>query len=159
RLESPPETARPLARPPMNALIFAWRSLVRQPARTVLGILGISAVGALLFDMLMLSNGLLISMEDLLARTGFDIRVSAGTSTPNEDGHIDSASAAAAALRSLREVAAAVPIRLGQAEVPQPRRPLIVTLLGADTSTRRTWTIAEGRDLGQAEAGEALVNR
>jgi putative ABC transport system permease protein len=37
---------------PMNAVGFAWRSLVRQPARTSLGVLGVAAVGALLFDML-----------------------------------------------------------------------------------------------------------
>ena len=41
----------------MNAIGFAWRSLVRQPARAALGILGVAAVGALLFDMLLLSRG------------------------------------------------------------------------------------------------------
>ena len=60
---------------PMNALGFAWRSLVRQPARAALGILGVAAVGALLFDMLLLSQGLVVSMRDLLDRSGFDIRV------------------------------------------------------------------------------------
>ena len=48
---------RPAAGPAMNALGFAWRSLVRQPARAALGILGVAAVGALLFDMLLLSRG------------------------------------------------------------------------------------------------------
>ena len=62
----------------MNALGFAWRSLVRQPARATLGILGVAAVGALLFDMLLLSRGLIVSMQDLLDRGGWDIRVSAG---------------------------------------------------------------------------------
>jgi len=41
----------------MRALRFSWRSLVRQPARATLGVLGVAAVGALLFDMLMLSTG------------------------------------------------------------------------------------------------------
>jgi hypothetical protein len=49
----------------MNAIGFAWRSLVRQPARAALGILGVAAVGALLFDMLLLSRGLIVSMQDL----------------------------------------------------------------------------------------------
>jgi len=62
----------------MTALGFAWRSLVRQPARAALGILGVAAVGALLFDMLMLSRGLIVSMQDLLDRGGWDVRVSAG---------------------------------------------------------------------------------
>ena len=48
----------------MNALGFAWRSLVRQPARAALGILGVAAVGALLFDMLLLSQGLIVSMRE-----------------------------------------------------------------------------------------------
>ena len=59
----------------MKALRFAWRSLVRQPARATLGVMGVAAVGALLFDMLMLSDGLIVSMRDLLERTGFDIRI------------------------------------------------------------------------------------
>ncbi len=54
----------------MNALSFALRSLLRQRARSGLGILGVAAVGALLFDMLLLSQGLLVSMRDLLDRTG-----------------------------------------------------------------------------------------
>ena len=46
----------------MNAFAFAWRSLIRQPARAVLGIVGVAAVCALLFDMLLLSRGLVLSM-------------------------------------------------------------------------------------------------
>ena len=52
----------------MNAMGFAWRSLVRQPARASLGVIGVAAVGALLFDMLLLSHGLVISMRDLFER-------------------------------------------------------------------------------------------
>ena len=58
-----------------SALAFAARSLVRQPGRTALGILGIAAVGALLFDMLLLSRGLVVSFRDLLDSVGFDVRV------------------------------------------------------------------------------------
>ena len=68
----------------MNAMGFAWRSLVRQPARASLGVLGVAAVGALLFDMLLLSNGLVISMRGLLERTGFDLRVTATDSLPGQ---------------------------------------------------------------------------
>jgi len=71
----------------MNALAFAWRSLVRQPARATLGVLGVAAVGALLFDMLLLSQGLIVSMRDLLARSGWDIRVSAGD-LPGRGGRV-----------------------------------------------------------------------
>lgn len=142
----------------MNALIFAWRSLVRQPARTVLGVLGIAAVGALLFDMLMLSNGLVHSMQDLLERTGFDVRVSAAPGMAG--GPIENAAKTAADLRSQPEIAAAVPLRLGSAEVPRTgRSPLWVSLLGVETRGRRTWTMSEGRDLGAAETGDVVINR
>ena len=40
--------------------------------------LGIAAVGALLFDMLLLSRGLLVSFRELLDAAGFDVRVTAG---------------------------------------------------------------------------------
>ena len=50
----------------MKSLAFAARSLVRQPGRAALGILGIAAVGALLFDMLLLSRGLVVSFRHLL---------------------------------------------------------------------------------------------
>jgi putative ABC transport system permease protein len=144
----------------MNALVFAWRGLVRQPARTVLAILGIAAIGALLFDMLMLSNGLVLSMADLLDRTGFDMRVSAGSSFPGAGARISSASTAAAALATLPEIEAAVPVRLGEGEVLWPgQRPLWISLVGAEASTRRVWTMTEGRDLSAGGSGEILVNR
>ena len=81
----------------MNALAFAWRSLVRQPARAALGVVGVAAVAALLFDMLMLSRGLALSMQDLLDRGGFDVRVTATQSTPGSGPRIDHASQTAAA--------------------------------------------------------------
>src|SRR5262249_60852847 len=80
--------------PPMNAMGFAWRSLVRQPARASLGVIGVAAVGALLFDMLMLSNGLVTSMRSLLERTGFDLRVSATDEMPGQGPLIPDAIAA-----------------------------------------------------------------
>ncbi|MCY4074471.1 MAG: hypothetical protein OXH04_03455, partial [Acidobacteria bacterium] len=61
----------------MRSLRFAWLSLVRQPGRTLLGVLGVAATGALLFDMLLLANGLVVAMEDLLDDAGFDVRVTA----------------------------------------------------------------------------------
>ena len=69
----------------MRSIGFAARSLVRQPGRTVLGIFGIAAVGALLFDMLLLSRGLVVSFRDLLDGIGFDVRVTA-TDSPLPGG-------------------------------------------------------------------------
>jgi len=83
---------------------FALRSLVRQPGRAVLGILGVAAVGALLFDMLLLSRGLLVSFRALLDSAGFDVRVMAADAPVLARPRIADAEAAAAAIRALPDV-------------------------------------------------------
>jgi putative ABC transport system permease protein len=147
----------------MNALAFAWRSLIRQPARAVLGIVGVAAVCALLFDMLLLSRGLVLSMQDLLEQVGFAIRVTATQSLPGSGPRIRGASQVAAAIAALPEVAEAVPLVFGDAEVTSPdgARPLFISFFAADASTRRPWTIVEGRDLAGAVGltGQVLLNR
>ena len=109
---------RPALSASRRAFGFAWRSLVRQPARATLGILGVAAVGALLFDMLLLSNGLVVSMRDLLERSGFDIRVTATDSLPGGGGPmIDDAAGAARAISALPSVSAALTIRFADARI------------------------------------------
>ena len=81
----------------MNVFPFALQSLVRQPARSALGILGVAAVGALLFDMLLLSQGLLISMRQFFDRMGFDVRVMATDTMPGAGGAADLTGSAATA--------------------------------------------------------------
>ena len=49
----------------MTPLGLAWRGLLHQPARSALGVLGVAVVGALLFDMLLLSRGLVVSLADV----------------------------------------------------------------------------------------------
>ena len=89
-----------------RAMAFAWRSLVRQPARAALGVLGVAAVGALLFDMLLLSHGLVLSMRDLLDRSGFDVRVGAADRPGGGPLMLDAVASAGriAALPSVRSV-------------------------------------------------------
>jgi ABC-type lipoprotein release transport system permease subunit len=147
----------------VNALPFASRSLRRQPARATLGILGVAAVGALLFDMLMLSRGLVVSMQDALDRGGFEVRVTATASLPGTGPRVADATATAAALTALPEIDEAVPLRFGDGRVtPKPGAPGIgFALFGAEPSRRRAWTILEGRDLAMradAPVHEILVN-
>jgi putative ABC transport system permease protein len=191
----------------LNALIFAWRSLLRQPARTALGVLGVAAVGALLFDMLLLSNGLVLSMRALFDRSGFEVRVMASHALPGTGPPLTDAAAIAARLTTLPEVDEAIALRFaageidmpfdparetesapgrpldsadstssasaaGKASAPDdgtsdaaargPRKglPLAVTLLGADRSSRKEWTIFRGRDLTPADSttGEVVIN-
>ena len=80
----------------MSSVAFAWRRLVRQPARAVLAVLGVGAVGALLFDMLLLSRGLIVSLEDLFDSTGFDVRVMSTEAIPLASPRISDAVATAA---------------------------------------------------------------
>jgi len=138
---------------------FALRSLVRQPGRTVLGILGVAAVGALLFDMLLLSRGLLVSFRALLDSAGFDVRVMAADAPAFARPRIADAEAAAAAIRALPDVEEVVSLRLGNATVAgSSGRPQEIFFLGADAqSRRRPWILLEGGDLGAGGEEPALV--
>jgi len=138
----------------MNAIGFAWRSLVRQPARATLGILGVAAVGALLFDMLLLSRGLIVSMQDLLDRGGWDVRVSVGE-LPGSSLRIPDAVDSAEAISTLPTVQAALVLRSASAQIDrasgQPMRASFqgVTTRSSDPSgsrLRAPWTILRGRD-------------
>jgi putative ABC transport system permease protein len=152
----------------MNALGFAWRSLVRQPARAALGILGVAAVGALLFDMLLLSRGLIVSMQDLLDRGGWDVRVSAGD-LPGMGLRIPNALETADTIARLPSVQAALVIRTASAQIDRspggskdpplpggspPVSPLRASFQGVTTRStnpagsrlRAPWTILRGRD-------------
>src|SRR5262245_26456468 len=121
---------------------LAWISSIRQPARTGLGILGIAAVGALLFDMLLLSRGLVISFRDLLERANFDVRVFA-TDSPVAGPQIPGAPAITAAVSGLPEVEAVVPVTFRQAELITPSRAVKeevrVDLLGIDPRAEPLW--------------------
>src|SRR5947208_997139 len=103
-----------------TAFRFAWLSSVRQPARTALGVLGVIAVGALLFDMLLLSRGLVLSFGTLLDRVGFDIRVLATEGTPFNGPPIERATEAAKAIAALPGVDAVLPVRIRDVEIVRP---------------------------------------
>ena len=131
----------------MSPFAFALRGLIRQPGRAILGIAGIAATGALLFDMLMLSQGLVVSMEQLLSGVGFDIRVSATQATPLTGPPIANMAETVAALAALPAIEDVVPLRIGEAQVDIGGRPRDVTFMGADVRTRRPWTLLAGATL------------
>jgi putative ABC transport system permease protein len=139
----------------MAPLAFAWRALVRQPARSTLGVLGVAAVGALLLDMLLLSEGLVLSMRELLDRMGFDVRVTAGEALPGAGPDISDATAASAAIAALPEVREVTQIRSEEATIRHRGQEVDGVLLGVGGTTR-IWTILRGRD--PAGARELLLN-
>jgi ABC-type lipoprotein release transport system permease subunit len=131
----------------MSPFAFAVRGLIRQPGRAILGIAGIAATGALLLDMLMLSRGLVVSMEQLLSGVGFDIRVSATQATPLTGPPITNMAETVAALATLPEIEDVVPLRIGDAHVDIGKRSHQVSFMGVDAARRGPWTLIEGRDL------------
>jgi ABC-type lipoprotein release transport system permease subunit len=142
-------------------LAFAMRGLVRQPGRSLLGIIGIAATGALLFDMLMLSRGLVVSLGNLLEGVGFDVRVLASDAAPLSGPRIVDAAATAIAIGALSEIDDVVPLRMEEAEVEVNGEPSRLTFIGANVTVRRPWTLAEGQDLGSVSDGRQtlIVNR
>ncbi len=146
----------------MRVWAFALRSLVRQPARALLGALGVAAVGALLFDMLLLSRGLIVSFRELLEASGFDVRVLA-TDAPFGGPAIKGAAAATAAIARLAEVEDVTAVRFGMATVGavKPGSPE-VAFMGILPGRRRPWRLLAGADLGPTATGlppPLVVNR
>lgn len=143
-----------------RAIRFAWLSLVRQPARSVLGICGVAAVGALLFDMLLLSRGLVVSFADLLEQSGFDVRVLASDAPPMTGPRLHRATALAADLSRVSGVEAVLQLRVRDAEVAaddDDATAPAIDFLGADPRVRSMWTMIEGQDLPETTGARALV--
>jgi putative ABC transport system permease protein len=137
----------------MTSLGLAWRSLTRQPARAMLGVVGIAAVGALLFDMLLLSRGLVVSFQDLLDSIGFDVRVTATRALPTVGPRLDDGVTIADSIRELPEVREAVPLCIGEAGIVQPDGSLLdVSFVGSGPSDS-TWTVVEGTSLPRVDEG------
>lgn len=139
-----------------RALALAWRSLVRQPARAGLAVLGVAAIGALLFDMLMLSQGLVTSMRDLLDRTGWDVRVMASDDLPGQAPRVTGAVEAAAAIAALPSVRAAIAVRTVSVAVRLDRSAPPATLQGVTPGGRPPWTVVTGRDMTADD--EVVIN-
>ena len=130
----------------MTAMGFAWRSLVRQPARGGLAVLGVAAIGALLFDMLMLSQGLVTSMRDLLERTGWDVRVTAAREESTSLPLIPQGADVLTSIRSLPSVRSAIGVRRVPATIIMTGATPRAEMLGV-TGDIRPWTVVEGRDV------------
>jgi putative ABC transport system permease protein len=150
-------------------------TIVRQPARTVLAVLGVAAVGALLFDMLLLSRGLVLSFRDLLDRAGFDVRVLASDAPPFTGPRIPDATEVTRAIAELPQVESVLQLRLRDAVIADGDRPIetspssrrapddagAVYFIGADPGVRPMWMLLEGHDLPREPGGApaAVINR
>src|SRR6185295_100281 len=150
----PAPSPRPGPPAPVSPLHLAWRGLSRQPARAFLGLTGVAVVGALLFDMLMLSRGLIVSFRDLLESTGFDVRVTATEALPGMGPAMADLAATTETLRALPEVAAVLPVRFGSAAVEgRDDTTPEVAIIGSETRRRGEWRLVEGADLSDGADG------
>jgi len=139
----------------MSALHLAWRTVRRYRAQTILAIAGVAVIGALLFDMLLLSRGLLLSFADLLERAGYDVRIVGGGGMALRMPIPDSA-AIAGLVRRLPEAERVALVRILPARLAarDGKPSASVALIGVSGAAAGVWTIVRGVDLDRA-AGEA----
>ena len=133
----------------MTSLALAWRTAQRYRARTVLAIVGVAIIGALLFDMLLLSRGLLLSFADLLGSGGYDLRV---VSSEGMSARVPIANSARLAddIGQLPDVQRVTMIRIEEAAVRVPGGPargIGTAFIGTTGRGDGAWTILKGADL------------
>jgi putative ABC transport system permease protein len=137
----------------MTSLWLAWRTTARYRARAVLAVIGVAVIGALLFDMLLLSRGLLDSFADLLSTSGFDVRIVTSDGIPLTRLPIAGSTRLAADLRALPEVRDVALIRVERATVQSTGRPSHeITIAGTTQTGGGPWTIVQGGDLPAASS-------
>ena len=107
----------------MTPRALAWRTARRYRARAVLAVIGVAVIGALNFDMLMLSRGLVLSFTDLLDSTNYNIRISGNVGAPLSRSPVDHADALMEQVAALPEIAAVAIMRTAPASLVLPNRP------------------------------------
>ena len=132
----------------MTALNLAWRTVRRYRAQTLLAIAGVAVIGALLFDMLLLSRGLLLSFADLLDRAGYDVRIvsGGGMTLRLPISRSDEIARAVAALPEVERVASLRMMTATLHVTGQPRQ-ANMTLVGVSDAGAGLWTIVRGDNL------------
>ena len=142
----------------MTAFSLAWRTARRYRARAVLAVVGVAVIGALNFDMLMLSHGLMLSFADLVNGTGYDIRISGGSGSPLSRQPIDDATALTTQIRALPEIAAVAIMRTATGAAMIPNRPPDgIELVGSsDPAGLGVWRQLTGSNLDSARGDPSM---
>ena len=134
----------------MSPWTLAWRTVSRNPTRAMLAVAGVAVIGALLFDMLLLSRGLMVSFSHLLESSGIDIRVMAREGSMIHRAPIADATRLAHDLSTLPSVNRVMLLRTGAAEASLPGESDSqgVEFMGfSGGSVDQGWTIVNGTDL------------
>ncbi|MCA2991384.1 ABC transporter permease [Gemmatimonas sp.] len=126
---------------------LAFATLRRNPARTVLAVLGIAVAAALLLDMVMLATGMRESFRSLLLTRGYQLRVSPkGTLPFDSEATIDGATAIVTALRANPDIRAVSPGLGATLALPGTRFPSVFSL-GLESDVQGDYVLEGGRDL------------
>ena len=138
-------------------LFLALRNLIRHPSRNLLYIFGISITAALLLDMILLANGLSISVARVLNEMGYEIRASPRGTLPFEtEAQIKDFSAIKKELQEYQEIES-VDALLGSTVVVRYGEQTFTSFaLGMEMNRRAGYSITAGSDLN---TGGVLVNR
>lgn len=138
----------------MTSAWLALRTVQRYRARTALATIGVAIIGALLFDMLLLSRGLVTSFADLLDDSGYDIRVLNSEGLSLARAPIPDASSVSAAIERLPEVAAVARIRFepASASAGDGSETDVTIVSSAQSGARLAWTVTEGSDVTDGSA-------
>jgi putative ABC transport system permease protein len=139
----------------VTPLALAWRTARRYRARAVLAVIGVAVIGALNFDMLMLSRGLVLSFADLLNRTNYNIRITGNTGPVFARSPVDHAGPLMQQVAALPEIASVAIMRTASAAIAEPNRPPQgVELMGSsDPAGLGIWRRVSGSNLDVAAAG------
>jgi putative ABC transport system permease protein len=128
----------------MTSRALAWRKITTSPARAALAIVGVTVIGALLFDMLLLSRGLLVSFRELLDAAGYDVRVAVGDG-PLLRAPIIDATALSSDIARLPEIQEVAVVRRRDAVAFARDRRAAVTLLHVSAGAERhAWRLLAG---------------
>jgi len=143
----------------VTAFALAWRTARRYRARAVLAVIGVAVIGALNFDMLMLSHGLLISFADLVNSTGYDVRIAGTTGLPLARQPLDDANGLMTDIAALPEVEAVATVRTAAGVAFGPGRPATgVQVIGvSDPAGLGIWRSLAGSNLADAEGESPLA--
>ena len=120
----------------MTGFALARRTAARYKARTTLAVAGVAIIGALNFDMLLLSRGLLLSFADMIDSAGFDVRVTGSTGLPTLRIPVAGAAKLADDIRRLPEVDDVAIVRFEPALLRAPDgRERQISLVGTQGGT------------------------
>jgi putative ABC transport system permease protein len=149
---------------PVTAFALAWRTARRYRARAVLAIVGVAVIGALNFDMLLLSHGLMLSFADLVNSTGYDVRITGGSGSALSRAPIDNATAVMTEIAALPEVEAVAIMRTAYGVIDQKDRGAeSVELIGSsDPEGLGIWKPVSGSNLSGSADGAvapAVISR